>query len=272
MNKTVMITGASRGLGLAFAYEYAKKGYTIIIVARREEKLQEIAKQLQQKFQVDVKVYSCDLSNIHSMENVIRQIEASKIAIDILINNAGMGSFGIFTDNNLEKELSVIDVNIKGLTYLTHRIGTWMKLRKAGKILNVASVVACYPLPYQAVYAASKAYVLSFSQAIHSEFSEDGVMVATLLPGNIKTGFEVNSGLKQLYDVIRQRNPKRFKEMTAEVVARKAVVELEKGTRLIYPDKRIAKQVKWTKFYSQDKLTDYQYRQRSVILNSKNDE
>ncbi len=186
MNKA-LITGASSGIGKEFAFLLAEKGYDLFLVARNEEKLRRIAKEIEGRFGISVGVVRKDLS----VENASFELfdELKRENIDLLVNNAGFGKYGEFFKFSAETYMQMINLNVLTLTLLTRLFGEKMKENGGGKILNVSSTAAFQPLPRFAVYAATKAYVLSLSEALHYEFQKFGVTVTTLCPGPTKTNF-----------------------------------------------------------------------------------
>ena len=189
MNKTALITGASGGIGYEFAILFAQHKYDLVLVARSEAKLKEIAEQITNTYNVKVKVYSKDLSIITSIDEVYNSLKSENIYINVLINNAGFGDFGFFKETDWNKEQQMINLNITSLTYLTKLFVKDMILAKDGKILNLSSTAAFQPGPLMAVYFATKAYVLSFSEAIANELKGTGVTVTALCPGPTESGF-----------------------------------------------------------------------------------
>ncbi|WP_353616273.1 SDR family oxidoreductase [Bacillus sp. es.034] len=170
MNKTVLITGASSGIGLNFSHKFAGSGHDVILVARSEEKLLALSQEITNKYEVKAHVFISDLSKSQATKKLYDEIKAQGIRVDILINNAGFGLFGEFEETELSKELDMIQVNITALTELSKYIGKDMVSRKSGRILNVASTAAFQPGPLMAVYYATKGYVLSFSEALANEW------------------------------------------------------------------------------------------------------
>lgn len=189
MQQTCLITGASAGIGYEFAKIFAAKKYNLVLVARSEDKLKQIAQELKELYQVKVKIIVKDLSLPHSATEILGELKKENIHIDILINNAGVGLQGFFAETSLKKELNMLQLNIVSLTELTKLLLPDMIKNKYGKILNVASVAAFFPGPCMAVYFASKAYILSFSQAINNELEGTGVSCTALCPGGTKTDF-----------------------------------------------------------------------------------
>jgi short-subunit dehydrogenase len=190
MKITTLITGASNGIGLEFAQINAIKGNNLILVARNWKKLQEIKADLESKYDVNVAIISKDLSVKDAAQEVYNEVKLLQLRVDYLINNAGFGDFGFFTSTDWEKEQEMINLNITALTQLTKLFLKDMISRRNGKILNLASTAAFQPGPKMAVYFATKAYVLSFSEAIANEVKEFGITVTALCPGPTTSGFQ----------------------------------------------------------------------------------
>lgn len=186
---TVLITGASSGLGEEFARQYAQRSHRLVLVARRLDRLETLATALRQQYHIQVLVEQVDLSNIEEVTKLHARLTKQGIEIDILINNAGHGLQGPFLDNPLDAALSMIQLDIVSLTAMTHIFGQEMKKRKRGQILQIASILAYQGVENFAVYSAAKAYVLRFGEALHKEFKRDKVTVTTLCPGLTDTGF-----------------------------------------------------------------------------------
>ncbi|HNW90644.1 MAG TPA: SDR family oxidoreductase [Bacteroidales bacterium] len=189
MTRTALITGASGGIGLELARIHASKGGNLILVARTKTKLDEIKSELESKNQVKVYTIGKDLSAADSAIEVYNEIKEQNITVDYLINNAGYGDYGLFEETNWEKEALMIQLNIVTLTQLTKLFLPGMISRGGGKIMNLGSTASFQPVALMTVYAATKAYVLSFSQAIHSELSGKGITVTALCPGLTESGF-----------------------------------------------------------------------------------
>jgi uncharacterized protein len=196
MNKTVLITGASSGIGLEFASLFAKDGYHLVLNARNETKLKEIAEQLKADYDATVTIAAKDLSLPDSAEKLTSELLAAGIEVDVLINNAGFAAYGSFDETSWKVEKDMIQVNIMALTALTKHLLPGMIKRNYGKILNVASTAAFQPGPLMAVYYATKAYVLSFSEAINYELRKTNVSVTALCPGATATNFEKRASLE----------------------------------------------------------------------------
>jgi short-subunit dehydrogenase len=186
---TAMITGASSGLGWEMSRVFAKHQYDLILVSRREEVLLSLAKELMREYAVTVHVFASDLSQPAAAENINRHVQDQGLVVDVLINNAGLGEYGNFSEASLEKITEMVMVNLHALTLLTRLLLPGMLARRNGKVLNVASTVAFQPQPLLAVYAATKAYVLSFSRALSLELKGSGIVVTALCPGSTRSDF-----------------------------------------------------------------------------------
>lgn len=187
--KTTLITGASSGIGKDLAYVYAEKNYDLVLVARRKENLEKIKKEIEQKTDANVEIISMDLAGVDSGELLYEEIKKKNISIDVLINNAGFGVYGDFVDKNLEGDEGMILLNIMTLTKLTKLFAKEMKEKGAGNIVNIASTGSFQAVPGIAIYAATKAYVLHFSEAIAVELKKHNVFVTAICPGPTKTEF-----------------------------------------------------------------------------------
>ncbi len=186
---TVLITGTTSGIGAAFAEKFAREGNNLILVSRNETKLHRQQKELQSRYQVSVECISCDLAEAGAAELIASKAKKLGLSVDVLINNAGFNEAGYFTDTQLSKELDMIQVHIKVLTTLTKLFLPGMMERGHGRILNVGSTGAYMPCPCDTVYAATKAYVLSFSNGLYQELKGTGVTVTCLCPGATQTLF-----------------------------------------------------------------------------------
>ena len=185
-----LITGASSGIGYEFAHIFAREKYNLILVARSQEKLLELQKELEKTYGVTVRSIVSDLAAPEAAEHIFDQVKSLNVSIDILVNNAGFGLFGEFAKTDWAREEEMIQVNILSLTRLAKFFIPEMIEKKRGKILNVASTAAFFPGPLMAVYYATKAYVLSFSEALNSELEGTGVKVSALCPGPTASHFQ----------------------------------------------------------------------------------
>lgn len=193
--KVALITGASSGIGREFARIHAVNGGDLVIIARRKDKLNELKQELEKKHNVNVKVIAKDLTLPQAPIEIYNEVKEAGIKVDYLINNAGFGGRGYFHERPMELDLQMIQVNIVTLTTLTRLFLPDFVKRNSGKILNVSSTAALMAGPLQAVYYASKAYVLSFSNAIAQELHDTNVTVTALLPGATETEFAKTSDM-----------------------------------------------------------------------------
>src|SRR5438094_9438108 len=187
--KWALITGASSGFGEEFARQYAAQGRPLVLVARRQEKLETLATELRETYRVDVIVEQVDLSNVAAVIQLHQRLLERGIAVDILINNAGHGLQGTFLDGTLDATLAMLQLDVLSLTAVTHVFAQDMRTRRRGKILLVASLLAYQGVENFEVYAAAKPYVLRLGEALHRELKRDGVTVTVLCPGMSETGF-----------------------------------------------------------------------------------
>lgn len=220
--KIALVTGASSGIGRDMARELAKKGYNLILVSRDEQKL----KETKMEFNVEVTVIPMDLSNSENCKKLHEEVKNKFGTIDILINNAGFGEFGFFTDTNLEKEISLINTNITAVHILTKLFLKDMEEVNSGKILNVASIAGFLPGPLMAAYYSSKAYVLRLSQSLREELKKQksNVTISVLCPGPVNTNFNNVAGVKFA-----------LSSLTSEYVAKYTINKMLKNKFLIIP-------------------------------------
>lgn len=188
-----LVTGASSGIGLELAREFAAGGYDLVLVARSGKKLEELAAEVRDRHGADARVIARDLSDPRSPDEIFQEAGG---AVDVLVNNAGFATFGPFAETALDKELEELQVNVVALTHLTKKFLPGMLARRGGGILNVASTAAFQPGPLMAVYYATKAYVLSFSEALAEELRGTGVTVSALCPGPTATGFSARANMQ----------------------------------------------------------------------------
>lgn len=192
----VLITGASSGFGEEFARQYAERGHSLVLVARRLERLESLAQALRAQHGTEVVVEQLDLSRIEDIPVLRERLAAKGIEVEILINNAGHGLQGPFADAPLEEALGMVQLDIASLTALTHVFAQDMRRRRRGRILLVASLLAYQGVRNFAVYAAAKAYVLRLGEALHQELRSEGITVTTLCPGASDTGFAKAAQMK----------------------------------------------------------------------------
>lgn len=210
-NKTALITGASYGIGESFAQRLASSGTNLILTARSRERLEELASRLRNQYSVQVTVIGADLAATTGAREIFEETERQNLPVDLLINNAGFGALGEFASLSLPRQLEMIQVNVSALVELTHLYLQPMKARRAGAILNVASTASFQAIPYFAVYAATKAFVLSFSEALAEECDPFGIRVLALCPGSTATNFQEVAGSQRI-------NAPRFRQTAEQVV------------------------------------------------------
>ncbi len=227
--ETALITGASSGIGFELAKIMAAKGHDLILTARSKEKLDILAHELFSKYGRKITVIDTDLSDVQNCKKVFDEIDERKIHVDILINNAGFGDYGFFHQTDWQKEYDMIELNISSLTFLTKLFVKEMIKYKSGRIMNVASTAAFQPGPKMAVYYATKAYVLSFSQAIANELKGYNITVTALCPGPTRSGFQSAANLDHSKLFHSKRIP------TSEEVAEYGYEKMMKGKQVAIP-------------------------------------
>lgn len=194
--ETALITGASSGIGLELAELFAADGSDLVLVARREDRLKELADRLETQNGVKVHVLPKDLSEPKAPDEIFAQLKKEKIQVDVLVNNAGFGVKGIIPEIDLDQQLDMVQVNVKALTHLTRLFLPGMIERGYGGVLNVGSLAAFQPGPNLAVYFATKAYVLSYTEALAEEISNPDIQISCLAPGPVRTEFGEKSDLE----------------------------------------------------------------------------
>ena len=229
MAETALVTGASGGIGEELARLLAAGGANLVLVARSHDKLAALARDLSAAHRVQARALACDLSAPDATDRIVAELRAHGIAVDILVNNAGFATYGLFVETPADEEARLLQVNIVALTNLTKRLLPGMVERRHGRVLNVASTAGFQPGPLMAVYYASKAYVLSLSEALANETEGTGVSVTCLCPGPTKTGFQ---------DRARMRESKLFTTlavMSAADVARAGYDGMMAGRAIVIP-------------------------------------
>jgi uncharacterized protein len=227
-SQIAVITGASGGLGYEFAKLFARDHYDLVLVARSGDKLKQVAAELQTSFQVNVKTVALDLAAQNGARILFDHLAGESVTVDVLVNNAGFGAFGEFARMAEDEIMGQIHLNIAALTQLTRLVLPAMLARRSGKIMNVASTAAFQPGPLMAVYYATKAYVLSFSEALANEISGTGVVVSCFCPGATDTGFQKRAGIEN------SRLFKKIGAMNVETVARDGYRGLIAGNTLVF--------------------------------------
>jgi hypothetical protein len=194
--KTALVTGASSGLGMDFSRELAKRGCQLVLVARREDRLRELLREISSTYDVPVEIIAMDLVEADAVQRLYDHLQASDRAVDVLINNAGYGLFGDFADIPWERTQNMLDLDIRVLTHLMRLFMADMVSRNYGFILNIASTGAYQPTPTYAAYSAAKSYVLSLTDAVHYELRHTNVKCTVLSPGVTRTEFLGVAGQK----------------------------------------------------------------------------
>jgi uncharacterized protein len=224
-----LITGASGGIGYEIAKLFAKDHHNLVLVARNAARLAQVADELQRQFGITVEIFALDLTEPTAPQSLFVQLQSAGVAVDVLVNNAGYGRYGEFADVPLEESLGQIQLNVTALTELSKLFLGPMLERRSGRIMNVASTAGFQPGPLMAVYYATKAYVISFSEALANELAEKGITVTCLCPGATDTAFAGRAG----NDATRLF--KSLRPMDAKAVARAGYRALLKGRTLVIP-------------------------------------
>jgi uncharacterized protein len=228
--QTALITGASGGIGEELARAFAAGGYDLILVARSGGKLEELAGELRTRHGIAARVLAKDLARPASLDEIFAELQGQGLAVDVLVNNAGFATFGPFAETDLAQELEELQLNVVTLTHLTKRFLPGMLARRRGGVLNVASTAGFQPGPLMAVYYATKAYVLSFSEALAEELRGTGVTVTVLCPGPTRTGFSARAAMEDsgLFSGL-------LKVMDAAAVGRAGYEGFRSGKRIVVP-------------------------------------
>lgn len=226
MNKTTLITGASSGIGLELAHVCAREQHNLIITARRQDRLAELKNILEEKYNITIHPVSTDLASPDGPAELFNFCNDNALTIDNLINNAGIGDYGLFQNSDWERQQTMINLNISSLTRLTHLFLPQLARKERACIMNVASTAAFQPGPLMSVYYASKHYVLAFSEAIANELNGTGVTVTTLCPGPTESEFQEHANMQKskLFD--------RFPVATSKEVAEYGYKAMQKGKRV----------------------------------------
>jgi uncharacterized protein len=217
---TCLVTGASSGIGEVFARKLAARGRNVLLVARSEDKLITLCNELGRSNSIRAQHVALDLSQPESAARLVEETEKRGLVVEMLVNNAGFGSFGDFTKLELERELNMIDLNVRSLVDITYRFLGPMRQRKQGAIINVASTAGFQAVPFMATYAATKAFVLSFSEALWEENRPHGIKVMALCPGVTETNF---------FEAARGKKPPARAAQTPEDVVETALRGLARG-------------------------------------------
>jgi uncharacterized protein len=228
-NDTVLITGASSGIGKELAVQFAKHGHSLVIVAPVEAELQALAAELESEYDVSVQVLAKDLTDENSAEEIFEEMERAGIEIEILVNNAGLGQRGKFWEIPFERHLEMLRVNVEAVLVLTRYFLPMMVRRGHGRILNTASVAGYEPGPLLATYHATKAFVLSLSESLATELKDTGVFLTALCPGPVDTDFFPKA------EMVDTKAFQKAKVMAPQEVAEAGYEALMKGERSVIP-------------------------------------
>lgn len=234
-SSTALVTGGSAGIGRAIAHELAARGHGVVLVARRKERLREVAEQLADEYGVRAETIACDLAKPASRARLRGRITELGLDVEVLVNNAGFATNGPFHRSDPERELEQVRVLVEAGVALTSAFVPAMVQRGRGAILNVSSTAGMQPLPYSAGYSAAKAYMLTFSEALHQELQGHGVIVSALCPGPVYTDFWEISGWEVAGGRSFERAVPRPAWISAEHAARAGVGGLASGQRVIVP-------------------------------------
>jgi short-subunit dehydrogenase len=227
---TALITGASAGIGEAISRQLASRGHGVTLVARREERLDVLAQELSERHGIRAEAIATDLGDADARERLASQIEDLGLQVEILVNNAGFGDADTVVDSDRERLLAMVRLNCEALLDLQARYLREMVARGRGAVINIASAAAFQPIPGTATYAATKAFVLSLSEAVHEELKGTGVTVTAVCPGPVRTEFTRVAGIEQAEDQL----PGLF-WMSSEAVAKAAVDAADQGKRAVVP-------------------------------------
>jgi short-subunit dehydrogenase len=227
--ETALITGASSGIGLALAREFAKNGHGVVLTAPNPDDLEKVATQITRQHDIQVGIIGKDLTRPDAAEEIFRELRATGTSVGILVNDAGIGQHGKFSQTPIERDIAVVRLNIEATLRLTKLFLQNLQTHRDAKILNVASIASFEPGPLMAVYHASKAFVLSFSEALAIELEETGTTVTALCPGATDTDFFRKA------DMTETRIFQKGKLMAAETVAEGAYRALMRGDDIYIP-------------------------------------
>ena len=227
---TCLVTGASFGIGAEIARELARRGHGVMLVARREQRLRDLADELASLHGVRAEAIACDLADADAREQLVAGVAELGLMVEVLVNNAGFATVGAFQDLSLERELLQVRTNVEAVVALCAAYLPRMVERRRGAVLNVASIAGYQPLPRQATYSGSKAFVLNFTEALHSDLHDTGVTATALCPGPIRTEFLEVAGRSEVAAI----GPS-FVWVAPAKVAEAAVNGLERGSRVVVP-------------------------------------
>lgn len=231
-----LITGASSGIGYSFSCLLACKGYDIIAIARDTQRLIELKEELSNKYKSNVYILTLNLTNLNSINLIEKFLNTEGLNVDILINNAGFGIHGSFSETDVNKEIEMVNLQVNFTLLLTKIVLPYMRAKKSGYILNIGSVYSFSPVPYQSVYGACKAFLLSFTKSLAHENKKYGIKVTILCPGITTTEFRLRSNIKK-FNSLNKNNikKKKFFEMNPNDVAEQGYNALMRGDLVFVP-------------------------------------
>lgn len=229
-SSTALVTGASSGIGAAIARALTRRGHGVTLVARREERLRDLASELSREHEVRAEVIGCDLADPAARDAMAADVDSLDLDVEILVNNAGFGAYGEFAKAERGRELEMVRLNAEAVVDLAARYLPAMVERGRGAVINVASTAAFQPIPFNATYAATKAFVLSYGDSVHAELGGTGVTLTTVCPGPVRTEFADRAGMAEA----EERTPGAV-WMSSEDVAEQAVRAAEKDRRVVVP-------------------------------------
>ncbi|MCI4669562.1 MAG: SDR family oxidoreductase [Bacteroidia bacterium] len=244
--KTILITGASSGIGESFAYLLASKGAHTVLVARSKAKLDQIAQEIQDKYQVNAWVYQKDLGIVSSAQELYQEIKGDGVDVDIIINNAGFGKWGKFEEFSLETYTSMIQLNINSLMELCYLFIEDFKEKSESGIINVGSTASFIPVPYSSVYAATKSFVLYFTEGLVGEFADTNIRISCLCPGSTASNFSA------VADPNKQADTSTTNSLSSDEVARLGLEAFQAGKHYVVTGRRM--QLKIFKFLSRKRV------------------
>ena len=224
--KWAIITGASSGIGRALSFQLAAGGFDLVLIARNREALAEVAAECSRRSGIETEVIAADLSDVEAVESITSTIAARPRLYEVLVNNAGFGIHGDFASADIEQNIQLVNVQLTAMLKLTRAVLPSMIERHSGHILNIGSVYSFSPVPFQSVYAACKAFLLSFSSALENELKGTGVSITVFCPGTTQTEFRSRAGIGQ---------KRTDTGMTAEGAARIAFIEMMRGKHVVVP-------------------------------------
>lgn len=227
---TALVTGASSGIGKTFAKELASRGSNLILVARSQDKLEQLAIELSNQYQVKTAVIVQDLTEAAAGQAVFDQVHSLGLIVDLLINNAGFGDYGAFSDRPLSKQMAMVQLNVNALVELTGLFLPLMQQRGQGGIINVASIAGFQPIPYMSTYAATKAFVLSFSEALWAENEDKGIKILVSCPGPTESQFYTSADFPDSV-----ASPNGMTMASAEKVVAETLIALDKNQSTVVP-------------------------------------